>query len=130
MTPDEIVAALRPIRLPVAFAEVGVLDALAAFAVGAIAAYLLILIVRPFAARRSDPREAARREILALADLSPGDRLYGLVRLHARLGEPAVARPPELEAALYGRNVAVDFAAVEAAILAAAANAPGRGRRP
>lgn len=118
MTADELVEALRPIRLPAAFAEVGLLDVLAAFAAGAIAAYLLLLVLRPLQTRRTDPVAQAQREIDALATLPPQERAVGLARMHARLsaGGPAT-RPAVLDALLYRPDAPGDFAPLEAAVL-------------
>ncbi|WP_075220291.1 hypothetical protein [Acuticoccus yangtzensis] len=127
--PAPLVEALRPIRLPVDYAVLGPRDALAAFALGVIAALVLVLLLRPLLARRVDPVAEAAARIAALAQAPAEARLVGLARLLAAAG-PDAPRPPGLDDVLYAPGTAPDFAAIEAEILARAAQQGRRRRAP
>ncbi|MEM9223951.1 MAG: hypothetical protein AAGB11_16345 [Pseudomonadota bacterium] len=124
METERLVEALEPIRLPVEYTQVNILELVGAFALGSLAALAAVLVVRPFLARRKDPVAEARKKIAKFADQPKADRLLSLARLHAATGgsEP----PVWLHEALYRRDVPVDFSALEAAILRAAATTKTR----
>ncbi|WP_226575002.1 hypothetical protein [Acuticoccus sediminis] len=118
MDPARLADELRPIRLPVDYATLGVSDALAAFALGVVLALLVFALLRPFLSRRIDPAMVAAREVEALRGAPPAARLLGLARLLSRLDpERRQPRPAGLDAALYRPGTAADFAALEADIL-------------
>lgn len=128
MSPEEVVAELRPIRLPESIATFGPLDALGAFAWGVLAAMLLMLVLRPLFARRARPVETARAEIARLATLEAGQRIHGLARLIDSLDPDRRARPDGLTQALYDPSAVIDPALLETAALEAARSARRRPR--
>lgn len=120
MERETLVEALRPIRFPAEFAQLHLADALAAFAMGVALTLLIILMLRPMMARRASPVDVARRDMAALAERAPDERLLGLARMVQRLEvDGQIERPGWLDAALYRADTPVDFAALEASILAA-----------
>lgn len=120
MTGEELVAQLRPIRMPAEFAAFGWREALAAFSLGLLLTLLLLPIARPFLVSRDDPRAQAEAEIARLSREALPARLHGLATLLHRLG----SRIPEtLRPALYDPDAEADAAALEALIRDAARKA-------
>ncbi|MBO0904600.1 hypothetical protein [Jiella sonneratiae] len=128
----DLVARLKPVRLPPGFDALDWNGILAVFALALVAGLVLALILRAFTAPRLSEGEAAERALAAERGLSPADRLLGQSRLVARLarrqdgGRAAAAAARRLaelkatiDAELYRREPALDPDAVEAAILEA-----------
>ena len=127
MSPEQLVAQLRPIRLPEDFATFGLLDALGAFAWGALAAMLLMLVLRPLFVRRIRPVEIAKGEIERLAGLDLKERVHGLARLLDSLDpDRNRAKVEGLSPALYDPSARIDPALLENAALEAARSARKR----
>ncbi len=121
---DDIVARLRPIRLPAEFASFGFQDYFAIFGLGMLAGLALILLLR-FAFKGSEnPQATARRAIEKLRDEPDAIRLMELARLRATFDPQAV--PPDWREALYKPGATPDFGVIEAEVMAAAQ----LGRRP
>ena len=126
MTGAEVVAALRPPRLPAGTAELGPGALAAAFGLGLLLALALYLLARPLLRARA--RALTPAEHLAqIAKLEPKARPLAAARLFDRLG----ARPPAaLAAELYRPDPApLDTRALEAALEAAWRAAPAEARR-
>lgn len=121
---SELVARLRPIRLPEDFATFGPSDALAAFSLGVVLALAALALMRPLLARRTDPLARARAEIARLSRLPTGERAYRLALLLDRF-DPArrTPRPANLGATLYRPEADADLADLETAVLATAKSA-------
>lgn len=123
MTPEALAAELAPIRLPGSFARFGLHDALAALALGLVAALVLSALLRVVTERRARPVDLARARIASLGRRDMPERIAGLAALlHAHGG----AIPAELSRALYDPAAEVDPAPLERAVIAAAR----RTRRP
>ncbi|QHQ35362.1 hypothetical protein [Algicella marina] len=117
MTPEELAARLAHVRIPESFARFGIQDALAACALGLIAALLISSLLRLVTVRRNNPLVEARSAIERLAGLEKQARITGLAAL---LREKGGTAPDGLDEALYNPNAALDPAKVEAAVVATA----------
>ncbi|SFR12348.1 hypothetical protein [Poseidonocella sedimentorum] len=121
MTPEELVEALAPIRLPPEVARFGPMDALIAFALGLLLALLLRAVLPSLTARKASPEAQARRALAAASQLPADERLFRLAHLLRQLDpDDQIPRPAGLSAQLYDPAHAPDTAPLEAAILAAA----------
>lgn len=114
MTPDELAAQLRPVRMPAEFATFGLSDALAAFSCAVLLTMAAMLLARPLFARKADPMARVNAEIGRLAGLEPGARLYGLARLLETVDpQRSAPRSAEVTRALYDPVSTADPAGLE-----------------
>lgn len=90
MTPDELLAALAPIRLPAVMRALEGREMLALVGLGLLAASLIALLLGPLLTRSS----SARSRIRATRGLPAEERLLAIARITGRL-------PPELREAAY-----------------------------
>lgn len=81
----ELLAQLRPVRLPPELQVFAWADVFAASALGILAALALLAVLRLATRRRETPLAAARRELAALRDLPAEDRLFRQAVLLDRL---------------------------------------------
>ncbi len=123
MTPEALAAELAPVRIPESFARFGIQDALAALAVGLIAALLLASLVRALTVRRTRPVDVARARIASLGRRAMPERVAGLAALLRANGG---AIPGEVSQALYDPDATLDPEALERAVIAAARRKPRR----
>ena len=123
MTPETLAAELAPIRIPESFARFGLQDALAATALGLLAALVLATLLRLVTERRARPVDLARARIASLAQDGGPERIAGLAALLHAHGE---AIPGELSRALYDPEATLDPAPLERAVIAAARRTPRR----
>ena len=93
MTPDELISALAPSRLPPAMLRLGLPEALALFGLGLLVGLGVALLLRPFLRRRP----SVRARIRATRDMSGEERLLALARILGRL--PKALRPAAYGAA-------------------------------
>lgn len=116
MTHEEMLAALRDIRLP-ATAEGGLLaECLVAIGIGLLIAYALHMLIRPFiGSRKSDvPPETIGDRITRLRSAPPQDRAVALLHLVRQHNQDAYHH---LKGDLYRRNgTPTDFQKLEAAL--------------
>lgn len=117
MNPEDLVARLAPVRIPESFARFGVQDALAAIALGLVAALLLASLLRRVTVRKLRPADRARASIAELRAGDPRERIAGLARLLRAHGGTV---PEGLSAALYDPRATIDATALERAVLDAA----------
>ncbi|WP_237153441.1 hypothetical protein [Oryzibacter oryziterrae] len=115
--PPEI-AALGPVRMPLAFADFGVQDLMAALSLGILVALLIGLALRPFLASRQADLLRVRAELATLATLPADERLFRQGQVLARFGRRL---SDDDRAALYGAAGSVDLDAVDRRILTLAA---------
>lgn len=128
----DLIAQLRPLRLPPEWQGFAWADVFAAAALGILAALLVLLLLRLATRRRETPLALARRELAGARDLSGEERLFRqavlLDRLAAERGR-ASRRPARADSALararasladslYRPGAAADPDAIDAAILA------------
>ncbi|WP_370193925.1 MULTISPECIES: hypothetical protein [Aurantimonas] len=135
-TDPDLVARLRPVRLPADFAAFDGSEVLAAAALGILAGLLLLALLHLVTRRRDTALTMARREIAAARLLPAEDRLFRQAALIDRLRRHAApARPgnrpdptailrEDIGASLYRPGTTPDLDAIDAAILTMA-----RGRR-
>ncbi|HEX2019082.1 MAG TPA: hypothetical protein VGO17_09110 [Aurantimonas sp.] len=119
----ELIAQLRPVRLPPEWQAFAWADVFAAIAIGVLAALVLLLVLRLATRRRETPLMVARRELAAASDLPGDERLFRQAALLDRLaGKRSRAAPAAIRAkigeALYRPGGLADPDAVDAAILA------------
>ena len=112
----DIVAKLRPIRLPVNFATFDWHDHLAAFALGVFAALAVAAILAPLMTRRRSPTREIRLELEALRRLAPAERLYRQAAILARLGATP-RQAMDWRTALYRPGVSLDLDALDREIV-------------
>lgn len=138
----DLLAQLRPVRLPPELQAFAWADVFAAVAVGILAALLLLAVLRLATRRQETPLAIARRELAAARDLSCDERLFRqavlLDRLAAERGRAsrrpartgsALARARAMMGdALYRPGSAADPEAIDKAILAFAGSLRRSGR--
>ena len=127
----DLVAQLRPVRLPPGFDAFDFHGALAIFALALLAGLLLALLLRRLTVPRLTARRAAEHHLAAIRHLQADERLLRQSQLVAELkqraqktgqrGEPARQRLAELrttiDAELYRPKPALDPDALDTAIL-------------
>ena len=96
---DDLAAALRPIRAPVATEAEALADALLAFGLGLGGALIVYAVLRLFLARRQGARARLRAALAASRGLGAGERLLAQARLAAQASDAEVRAT--LGAALY-----------------------------
>ncbi|MFV0303452.1 MAG: hypothetical protein ACK5IP_21720 [Paracoccus sp. (in: a-proteobacteria)] len=108
MTPEELMAALAPARLPAAMRMLDPREMLAMVGLGLLAAVLCGLILGPLLARRVSTRQRIR----ATRGLPPAERLLAIARITGRLPQglrdaayrPAPPGEDQIERALRRRS--------------------------
>ncbi|MCD1644086.1 hypothetical protein [Aurantimonas coralicida] len=128
-TDPDLVARLRPVRLPADFAAFDGSEVLAAAALGILAGLLLLALLHLVTRRRDTALTMARREIAAARLLPAEDRLFRQAALIDRLRRDAApARQgsradsvailrEDIGASLYRPGATPDLDAIDAAIL-------------
>ncbi|MFD1342445.1 hypothetical protein [Litorisediminicola beolgyonensis] len=101
MTPEDLVAQLAPIRVPLHFAEFGLRDALALISLGILAGLCLSLPLRALTRAARGPEKPTSLPATA----TPQERLTELALDLRRSGAPV---PPELHRALYDPSARFD----------------------
>lgn len=144
----DLLAQLRPVRLPADFAAFAWTDVLAAASLGILAALALLVLLRLLTRRRETPLALVRRQLAAARALPAEDRLFRQAALLDRLGaqgSETTRRPPRrtggggdataetrarIRRSLYRPGAQPDLDAIDAAILALARRAGRLGWRP
>ncbi|TFF17756.1 hypothetical protein E3C22_23190 [Jiella endophytica] len=136
----DLIAKLRPVRLPPGFTAFDWHGGLAIFALALVAGLALAVLLRAFTVPRLSERSLAARQLDAARRLAPEARLLSQsqlvaalersVRTKGRHGERAGRQLAEIrariDAELYRPTPRLDADGLDAAILEAL---PGRGRR-
>ena len=139
----DLIASLRPVRLPSGFEAFSWPVVCAAFSLGIAIALLLILALRLVTDRRESRLTLARRDLMAASRLPDGERLFAQAALLDRLtaernaerGLAGNALRETIGEQLYRPGARPDFSAIDAAILKIAAerrigrNRPALGSR-
>lgn len=102
MTPDELIAALAPSRLPASVLTAGWRELLAVFGLGLLLGLLLAMVLSPLLTRRV----SRRAQVRATRGLAPQQRLLAIARILGHL-------PEALRPAAYGAAPAPDEVTVE-----------------
>lgn len=136
----DLVAKLRPVRLPPGFDAFDWHGALAVFSLALLAGLILALVLRALTAPRPSVATEARRDLHAARRLSPDERLLRQAAVVAALRRHAEAKGARGEATrehlaalrasiganLYRQDAALDPDALDAEILGAIAAGPMR----